>query len=432
MYAHCLQTAELDVLNNIQRARGAGHEHRGRRGCLKRTRVALLDEIEQWAEDSARAPISWLNGLAGTGKSTIAKAVADRCLANETLGASFFFCSNDVASRKRDDTLKNHDNPCVLFPTLAFQLAYKYPKVRSTLVPYLRSDPDIAHKSPKSQVEGLMIKPLQAAGVGMVIVIDALDECKDTESSSEILFALRKVVSEVPNVKFFITSRPEPQIKCCFGGLMSITEVFSLRDTASTPNNDIRVFLEHELSRLAARKNLKNWPTGEQLDLLCDRAAGHFAYAVATAKFLAQGGRLPSNRYTKIKQSRDNTSYEGKMERVHGELSLDSLCTSILRASFPSTEDDATLRSVLAAALFAPQFSPTAIPRTVRAQTGEDLDVDEVVDFLKSIYSLLELHEDPDRPVLPFHKLLPDCLSNPDRCPDTRFLVPGSTVSANS
>ena len=395
--------------------------------------MALLDEIEQWAEDPGRLPIFWLNGLAGTGKSTIAKTVAERCLANETLGASFFFCSSDVASRKGGGPLKNHDNPCVLFPTLAFQLAHKYPKVRSTLVPYLQSDPDIADESPKSQAEELMIKPLQAAGVATVIVIDALDECNDTKSSSEILSALERIVSEVPNVKFFITSRPEPDIKCGFGRLTDITEAFALRDTAPPRNNnDIRVFLEHELSELATHRKQKNWPTAEQLDRLCDRAGGHFAYAVATVKFLGQTPRLPSKRYTEtIERSPHDTTHEGKVEGVHGGLSLDSLCTSILRASFPNTEYDATLRSVLAAALFAPSLSPSAIPGTVRAQTGEDLDVDEVMEFLKLIYSLLDLHEDPDRPVLPFHKLLPDCLTNPDRCTDTRFLVPGCTINAS-
>ena len=395
--------------------------------------MALLDGIEQWAEDSTRLPIFWLNGLAGTGKSTIAKTVADRCLANETLGASFFFCSSDVASRRRDDTLRNHDNPGVLFPTLAFQLAQKHPEVRSILVPYLQSDPDIVHKSPKTQVEGLIIKPLQAAGIAMVIVIDALDECKDTECSSEILSALERVVTEAPNVKFFITSRPEPQIKCRFRRLTDITEVFGLRDTTPPPNNnDIRVFLEHELSELAIRRELKNWPTAKQLDLLRDRAAGHFAYAVATVKFLSQTPRMPSRRYALIERSPHDTIHEGKVEGVHGELSLDSLCTSIFRASFPSTEDDAMLRSVLAAALFTPPFSPSAIPGTVCAQTGEDVDVDEVMGFLKSIHSLLELHEDPNRPVRPFHKILPDCLSDPKRCSDQRFLVPKSTISASS
>jgi len=396
--------------------------------------VALLDEIEQWAEDWGRLPIFWLNGLAGTGKSTIAKTVAERCLASETLGASFFFCSSDVASRKNDIALKNHDNPSVLFPTIAFELAYKYPKVRSTLVPYLQSDPDIVHKSPKSQVEGLIIKPLQAAGVAMVIVIDALDECNDTKSSSEILSALERVVSEVSTIKFFITSRPEPQIKCGFGRLTDITDAFALRDTAPHPNNnDIRIFLQYELSELAAQKKQKNWPTEEQLDRLCERAGGHFAYAVATVTFLGQTYRKPDKRYAKtIGLFPDDTTYEGKVEGVHGGLSLDSLCTSILRSSFPSAEDDITLSWVLAAALLAPPSSPSAIPKTVLKETGEDLDVDEVMEPPKLIYSLLDLHEDPDRPVLPFHKLLPDCLSSPDRCSDTRFLVPGCTVSASS
>ena len=429
-----MPTAELGVLNNIQRARGAGHKRWGRRGCLKRTRVALLDEIDQWAEDWGRFPIFWLNGLAGTGKSTIAKTVAERCLANEALGASFFFCSSDVASRKSGGPLENHNDPCILFPTLAFQLAHKYPKVRSTLIPYLQSDPDIADESPNSQVEELIIKPLQAAGVATVIVIDALDECEDLESSSEILSALERVASEVPNVKLFITSRPEPQIKCGFGRLTHITEAFALRDTAPPRNNnDIRIFLEHELSELAAHRKQKNWPTAEQLNLLCGRAGGHFAYAVATVKFLGQTPRLPSKRYTEtIGCSPHDTTHEGKVEGVHGGLSLDSLCTSILRTSFPNTEYDATLRSVLTAALFNPPLSPSAISVTVRAQTGEDLDVHEVMEFLKLIYSLLDLHEDPDRPVLPFHKLLPDCLSNPNRCADTRFLVPGCTVGASS
>ena len=43
--------------------------------------------------------------------------------------------------------------------------------------------------------------------------------------------------------------------------------------------------------------------------------------------------------------------------------------------------------------------------------------------LLKSISSLLELHKDSDHPVRPFHKLLFDCLTNPERCKDKRFLI---------
>ena len=383
--------------------------------------MALLDEIEQWTEDFTRPPIFWLNGLAGTGKTTIARTVAERCFANGALGASFF-CS-------ADPTLGNHDDPSTIFPTLAFQLAHKYPNVRSTLVPLLQCNPDIAHESVESQAEKLIIQPLESANVTMVIVIDALDECKDKDMSSEVLLALESVVGRTSKVKFFITSRPEPLIKCHFRHPTCATDTFALHDvTSDLITSDIRIFLEHELSLLAARKGVDNWPTAAQLDLLCSRAAGHFAYAVATVKFLGETFRMPNKRCAAIERSPDDTSHEGKVPGVHRGLSLDSLCMSVFRVSFAhnNDEDNAMVRSVLcAAALFTPPLSPSAIPKAV------DLEMDEVMHILESIHSLLELRESLDHPVRPFHRLFTDCLTDQARCPDKRFLVPRNSVNVS-
>ena len=392
--------------------------------------MTLLDEIEVWSKDRSGPSIFWLNGLAGSGKSTIARTVAEQCFANRTLGASFFFCSSDAS-------LKNHDDPGTIFPTLAFQLAHKYPDFRSALVPRLRSNPDIAHESLECQAEKLIIEPLRVTNVEMVIVIDALDECKDEGSSegssSKILLALKSIIQSTPKAKakFFITSRPEPRIKRGFSRLKH--HIFALHDIASDLiNNDIRAFLRHELSGLAAEKKLDNWPSDEQLDLLCGRADGLFAYAVATVRFLRGAPGMPGRRYTKINHSPHDTSYEGTVKGVHGGSSLDCLCTSILRASFTNNEpeDDAVVRSILAAAaLFTPAFPPSAIPDTIRTQTGEVMEIGEVMDILESIHSLLELREDPDHPVRPFHRLLSDCLTNPNRCSDERFLIPKDPIN---
>ena len=46
--------------------------------CLPDTRVDLLREIYTWADGKDERFIFWLNGLAGTGKSTIARTVARR------------------------------------------------------------------------------------------------------------------------------------------------------------------------------------------------------------------------------------------------------------------------------------------------------------------------------------------------------------------
>ena len=69
---YILYTVHLSVLNDCCRARGATYKHGDRQGCLRGTRVTVLDEIESWAKEFEESPIFWLNGLAGTGKSTIA------------------------------------------------------------------------------------------------------------------------------------------------------------------------------------------------------------------------------------------------------------------------------------------------------------------------------------------------------------------------
>ena len=59
--------------------------------CLANTRVELQRQIKEWAKDMNGKPIFWLNGMAGTGKSTVARTVAWSFADEGHLGASFFF-----------------------------------------------------------------------------------------------------------------------------------------------------------------------------------------------------------------------------------------------------------------------------------------------------------------------------------------------------
>ena len=52
-----------------------------------------------------------------------------------------------------------------------------------------------------------------------------------------------------------------------------------------------------------------------------------------------------------------------------------------------------------------------------------NLGSQEVMDLLQLIHSLLKLPEDPDSPVLPFHKSFPDFITDPLRCPNERFFI---------
>ena len=278
------------MLNQCRRARGAAYRHGNRRGCLKGTREYVLSEIESWVKDFNKSPVLWLNGLAGTGKSAIAQTVSERVFADGLLGASFF-CSRDFEDRS---------DLQLIFPTLAFQLAHKYHKFRSILVPLLQSDPDVAHESLYSQMEKLVVEPLRSAGVSTVIVIDALDECVDEEPLSAFLTTLGRFAEEIPKVKFLVTGRPEPRLTSGFRSelLRPLTDVFILH--AVQPGqiyNDIRLFLKHELSELAQWHAIGGWPIDEHVDLLCRRVAGLFVYAVAAIKFLVANFTSPTNNW---------------------------------------------------------------------------------------------------------------------------------------
>jgi hypothetical protein len=78
-----------------------------------------------------------------------------------------------------------------------------------------------------------------------VIIIDALDECEDEEPASAILSILSRYVDQIPDVKFFITGRPEPRIRSGFrlAALRPITEVFKLHEVErSSVDGDIKLF----------------------------------------------------------------------------------------------------------------------------------------------------------------------------------------------
>ena len=353
-----------------------------------------------------------MNGLAGTGKSTIAQTIAERVLADGQLGASFF-CSRDSEDRS---------NLKFVFPTLAVQLARRYTKVRSIFVSLVQSDPEIAFESLYNQMKKLIVEPLKESAVSTVIVIDALDECKDEEPASAILSVLGRFLSEIPKVKFFVTGRPEPRIRQGFRLplLEEATDVFVLHNVESRLiNNDIRVFLKHSFLEIAGRRgDLDGWPTDEDVGHLLERAAGLFVYAVATVKFIDHKNNDPRGQLGRLLQLPKSTVYEGRT-RFNHNTTLDSLYMSILQAAFgdDDPEDDRRVRSVLGAVVLAANpLSPSTIAALL------DSRIADVSLRLLSVHSLLIL-QDANHPVRPFHKSFPDFITDSVRCTNRRFHI---------
>jgi len=332
--------------------------------------------------------------------------------ADGQLGASFF-CSRDFEDRS---------NLHFIFPTLAVQLARKYTEFRSILVPLVQSDPGVAYESLYHQMDKLIVQPLRECTISTVIVIDALDECKDDEPASAILSVLGQVVSEIPKVKFFLTGRPEPRIRegFCLPLLAKATDILVLHKVEpDLVYNDIRRFLKHSFLEITDRwSGLDNWPTEDQLDLLCERAGGLFIYAVATVKFTDNPRYDPRKQLNFLLQSPESGAREGKT-KLKGDTTLDSLYTTILQEAFGDDPwIDPRIRSVLGAVILVTNpLSPSAIAALL------GLDKEDVFPLLSLFHSLLILQQDTNHPVRPFHKSFPDFLVDPTRCINPRFHV---------
>jgi len=269
----------------------------------------------------------------------------------------------------------------------------------------------------------LVVGPLKKSAISTVIVIDALDECKDESPASAILSVLGQFVSQIPKVKFFLTGRPEPRIQEGFRLplLVKATDVFVLHSVEpSFVNNDIRLFLKQSFLELTRRRRgLDGWPTKEQLDRLCERAAGLFVYVVATVKFVDCGPGNPKKQLDRLLQSPGSSAREGKT-KFRTDMTLDLLYMSILQEAFGGNdpEDDPMVRSVLGAVILAVNpVSPSAIATLL------GFDIEDVSPLLVTIGSLLLLQDGIDSPVRPFHKSFPDFVVDPTRCTNRRFCV---------
>jgi hypothetical protein len=391
----------------------AGHRCGNRQGCLGGTREGVLRDIEDWLTSDQGQRVFWLNGLAGTGKSTIAQTFAETTFADGRLGASFF-CSRDFEDRS---------NLQMILPTLAFQLACQYPRFRQELLGVLKQRPDVGHESLCSQMEKLLVGPLKATAIPTLIIIDALDECKDKEPASAILSILSRYVDQIPDVKFFITGRPESRIRSGFRleSLVPITEVLKLHEVKpEAVDRDIELLFRTQLASLVKNRSdfdlTEDWPSPSDIKILCKKAAGFFIYASTVVKFVASESDPPTERLSLITSLPQSTIEEGKS-------GVDQLYTKVLQQAFSDGHADNSQRylrfqTVVGTVLLI--FNPLSI-KSLSELLG--YDTHHIYSTIRSLHSLLLVPGDIEDPIHIFHKSFPDFLMDPHRCEDKRLFV---------
>jgi hypothetical protein len=229
----------------------------------------------EWSVNRQGEQILWLNGRAGTGKSTVAMTVC-RQLSNEgRLGANFFFSRQQNQGHSRN-----------FFTTLARHLANLSPEFRELVSNAIADHHDFVQKAFKEQWQWLLLEPLkrcQSSWAPIVIVVDALDEC-DSESAAQDALALLTEYEDAGKLplRILVTSRPEvPGLNYC----MSIRRV-DIHETQDT-EKDISLFLEHEISEIRKRHGAAaDWPGKTKIELLAQKAGNLFIYAATACRFI--------------------------------------------------------------------------------------------------------------------------------------------------
>ncbi|PVG00371.1 hypothetical protein CPB86DRAFT_729488, partial [Serendipita vermifera] len=234
--------------------------------CMKGTRQSVLDEVEKWASNTTDTQILWLADVAGAGKSTIAKEVAEKWRQQGCLAGQFFF------SRDAEETR----TPKLFFTTIAQQgLARLGPNIQRRVAHGIRKlfNPVVANLY--EQCLAMFVEPIQATQASLYLVLDALDEC-EPHACHSLFQILLPHLSSIPHLKLFLTSRPETHIREVLES--SSHRTISLRSDEVVNSKDVEFYMQQRLQRIKLEE--------AQMVRLIERAGGLFIWAKTVCDLL--------------------------------------------------------------------------------------------------------------------------------------------------
>ncbi|KAB5589206.1 hypothetical protein CTheo_7349 [Ceratobasidium theobromae] len=307
-----------------------------RRTCTEGTRTTVLSQMDEWTYDMNAPELYWMNGMAGTGKTTIACSFSNALEKRKQLAASFFCTRTSPECRQVNR----------IIPTIAYQLARYSIPFQGALCEVLADEPDISSKNIVKQMEQLLKEPLskvkEAIPENLVVVIDALDECEDRYQVKLILDLLFKYAPSLP-LKFFVTSRPEPEIysKMVSHSTRARTVVHLHEIEQSLVQADIELYLREELSFMSLADT--------EIEKLVTRSGSFFIYAATLVRYIS-----PVN--TSIDPHSRLQSILGMApESVKKHAEIDALYGAVLKSALDGDEFESaeaeSVRAVLRTAL---------------------------------------------------------------------------------
>jgi hypothetical protein len=357
--------------------------------------------------------IFWLAGMAGTGKTAIAKTFAQSMDRDGILGGSFFV-DRQLGGRRHADRIVQ---------TLAYFLARQSHSRLLALWNALQSRPDICEKGLDVQIRKLIEEPLrvgfESSEHTMVIVIDALDECLPLQGA-KLVQALTTRLSNFP-IKMLFTSRNELDISEQMGKMdLSHTHLHLHEIDKDVVADDVRQYYVHHFGELGRQRNIGDWHSCVPIDSLVFRTGHLFIHASTVMSIITTNRRNPFDKLQQLLAVSDGSA-DTMFASSRDEHQLDILYRHILneavknKAGKVNHELVADLQNVLEVIVLA--VEPLSVPAI--AQMLEMLESD-LRDDLGSLTSVL-LVPGPgarDNPVRPLHQSFPDFLRSHGRNPN--------------
>ncbi|CUA68966.1 putative WD repeat-containing protein all2124 [Nostoc sp, PCC 7120] [Rhizoctonia solani] len=369
--------------------------------CTPGTRIGVLAHMNDWASMSGpnAGSVYWLNGMAGTGKTTIAYSLCTDLDSKSQLAASFF-CSRLLPECR--DVQR-------VIPSISYQLAQYSLPFRAALFKVLEQDPDVHARVPSVQFKSLISIPLLEAQhtlpSNLAVVIDALDECENKESTRVMLNILLSNALDYP-IKFFVCSRPEPEIReemiAKIGDNKDSQLVLHELDT-SVVQADIEKYITAALARLE--------PSSSVIAKLVVDAGALFIYAATAVRYISDKnfGRNPKGRLQTVLNL--DLSAPGMKQK---NKPIDQLYTAILRAAFEDEGIDEVERADMTHLLHT--IVTAQEPLTISALCGllKLENDDRVRAAIRPLWSVLHI-TGTNELVTTLHASFPDYMFNNER-----------------
>lgn len=405
MIANVAQKREIEnykILENLPYADGAGYCDLGQQAveCLHNTRREVLKKIMGWLDDPGD-PTFWLQGMAGTGKSSIARTIAELAKHHFAVGSFFFQRGSNYRGK-----------PDSFITTLVRQLSC-HDELLEIFANAVRSNFGIEKMNLDMQWQKLIQQPRRKiqGSSRILVVVDALDECENKENDATARQTLFDILSgnradRIQGLKIFVTSRPEvwmPPV-CGTRALDQIGE--------KTVARDIRLFLETKFDEFRTHHKSK-WPGRGDVEKLVKQSIPSFIVAATSFRFIADHRTDPKRRFNILCSSMGGSrSTPPDFDRMY--LSILKYAVTCDGDDHDSIQETLDRFSVIFGPLMALQgaLSPIDFAKLVSEEDSEDYS--PVKNFLGAFKAVLDV-PDGQGPLRVSHPSFRDFLMTKER-----------------